>query len=365
MKRPEPMIRVAPAIAMAKHFEAHNLDFNSAAASCGFPIDSIEDPMRTLPLRVVADLFVVASRAVGDCGLAIKVAEEFVASNGGRTTGLMGYLASAAPTVRVFLECIAGFAPLLVTGVEVGFAERGGLGKLFWRAPADFEIAIKPLGLFIAATLVHRVRTAAGPGWVPLAVTFEHKAPMATTAELGVFGSRVMFDAEMTSITVDAATLAKPMPTANPELFAIFTHHAKLLMPEIAGEADMVTQVRRALRVRIATESATLDAVAKDLGLPPRVMQRRLERLGLTFEKVLDDVRCTIAERLLRETDRPIMQVAHEVGYGSQSTFTRAVRRWLQDSPRAYRQRFRDQVRASNDAAKSRANEAVANREPV
>ena len=71
-------------------------------------------------------------------------------------------------------------------------------------------------------------------------------------------------------------------------------------------------------------------------------MQRGLDRVGLSFERMLDDTRFTFAERLLRETDRPLIQVAYEVGYGSQSTFTRAMRRWLDASPRAYRQRFRD-----------------------
>jgi AraC-like DNA-binding protein len=85
------------------------------------------------------------------------------------------------------------------------------------------------------------------------------------------------------------------MPTANDEMFAIYKQHAALLLREASLERDLATQVRHA-----------------------------------------------ISERLLRETDRPLIQVAYEVGYGSQSTFTRAMRRWLDASPRAYRQRFRD-----------------------
>lgn len=330
-------MRVAPAIALAKYFEAHKLDFAAVARSCGFPMDKLDDPMRSVPMRSVANLFVAATRSVKDCSFPIKLAEASVIGN----TGLLGHLAIAAPTVRAFLECIAGYMPILATGCDVGFTEAGGTGQLFWRSPVDFDAPTKPFNLYIMASVVYRTRIAAGSNWMPLAVSFEHKAPEVTARELSVFGSRVTFNADVTSITFDAATLNKPMPTANEELFAIHKHHAALMLREVMVEQDLDTRVRNAIAVRLTRQTPTLDLIAKDLGMSPRALQRRLERIGLAYERMLDDTRFAIAERLLRETDRPLIQVAHEVGYGSQSTFTRAVRRWLDASPRAYRQRFR------------------------
>ncbi|MGD9667877.1 MAG: AraC family transcriptional regulator ligand-binding domain-containing protein [Hyphomicrobiaceae bacterium] len=335
--RLEPMIRVAPAIALAKYFEVHKLDFKNIAVACDFPLDSLKDPMRTVSLRSMARLFVEATRAVNDSSLPIKIAEESVIGN----SGLLGHLAMSAPTVRAFMECLAGYMPVLLTAFEVGYEESGGTGRLFLRTPIDFNVPIKPFSLYVVACLVFRIRLAAGKSWVPLAVSLEYNAPEANVRELAVFGSRVTFDADVTSLTVDAATLGKAMPTANEEMFAIFKHHAALLMREVSAQQDLPTLVRTAIGQRLMRDTPTLEMIAHDVGLPPRGLQRRLERIGVSFEKVLDDTRCTIAERLLRETDRPLIQVAHEVGYGSQSTFTRAVRRWLDESPRAYRQRFR------------------------
>lgn len=340
----EPTIRVAPAIALARQLEGRQPDFKIIARSIEFPVHRLSDPMQAVELRKMAQLFVAVSRAMNDCGLAIKLAEEADAGN----SGLLGHLALAAPTVRAFLECLAGYAPILVTGVETGFDERNGTGKIMWRAPADFDATIKPLWLYFAASLVYRIRSASGPGWVPLSVEFEHKAPAATPIEYGLFGPRVSFDADRTCVTVDKGTLDKPMPSANEELFSIYKHHAALLMREIAAEQDLETRVRQAIIGRLNHDSATLDWIAHDIGVSPRAMQRRLERLGLSFEKLLDTTRCSIAERLLRETDRPLIQVAHDVGYGSQSTFTRAVRRWFHVSPRAYRQRCRRAAHAGS-----------------
>ena len=314
------------------------MDFKSIAQACGLNPQELSDPMRLLPLRKVANLFVAASRAANDCGLALKLAEASAAGN----SGLMGHLALAAPSVRAFLECIAGYAPILVTNMEVGFSDSGRTARLSWRVPPGFDAPMKQISLFFAASIVRRVRAAAGPAWVPLAVSFEHKAPAVETSEMTLFGTRVSYDADCTSITFDAATLSRPIPTANAHLFAIYRHHAKLLLREAEADlADWSVQVKRALGVRLSSQAVSLDVVADDLGVSPRNLQRRLEQSGMSFEKVLDDLRRATAERLLRETDRPLMQVALDTGYSSQSTFTRAVRRWLKASPRAYRQQFR------------------------
>jgi hypothetical protein len=86
-------MRVAPAIALAKCFGAHKLNFNQIAKACDFPTESLDDPMRCVPTRTVTQLFLEATRAVGNCSLPIKLAEESVVGN----TGLLGYIAMAAP----------------------------------------------------------------------------------------------------------------------------------------------------------------------------------------------------------------------------------------------------------------------------
>lgn len=333
----EPMIRVAPAIALAKYLEVRRRDFKCIALACSFPLDILKDPMRSVPLRTMARLFVEATCAMDDVDLAIGVAEESVVGN----AGLLGHLAMSAPTVRVFMECLAGYMPVLLDAFEVGYEECGGTGRLFWSTPIDIDAPSKPFNLYVLASFVFRIRLAAGDSWTPLAVSFEHNGTQMSERQRAVFGSRVTFDADVTSLKVDAATLGKAMPSANEELFAIFRHHASLLLREVSVQRDLSTRVRNAIGLRLMRDAPTLEMIANDVGMPPRALQRRLERIGVCFERVLDETRCAIAERLLRETDHPLIQVAHEVGYGSQSTFTRAVRRWLDASPRAYRQRFR------------------------
>lgn len=70
----------------------------------------------------------------------------------------------------------------------------------------------------------------------------------------------------------------------------------------------------------------------------------RLARLtkrvfGLTPSQYIVKTRITIGSQLLRETDKPIAEIAHLCGYHDQSAFTRAFRATTRLTPLEYRRR--------------------------
>jgi hypothetical protein len=67
--------------------------------------------------------------------------------------------------------------------------------------------------------LVTRIRGAAGSAWRPVAVGLTHRQPADTSEYERRLGPRISFDQPLNSITVAAATLALPMPNADPQLF--------------------------------------------------------------------------------------------------------------------------------------------------
>jgi hypothetical protein len=58
--------------------------------------------------------------------------------------------------------------PILATGCEVRYNEVSGKVQLFWSWPIEFDSPTKPVNLYIVASLVFRIRAAAGDKWVPL-----------------------------------------------------------------------------------------------------------------------------------------------------------------------------------------------------
>lgn len=96
---------------------------------------------------------------------------------------------------------------------------------------------------------------------------------------------------------------------------------------------DVVQQVRTALSHAMGQAPLTLGAVARQMSVHPRTLQRLLASAGTSFAEVLDDLRRHNARQLLVGTDLPIAQVAQRVGYAEAATFTRRAHAWWGTTP--------------------------------
>ena len=74
-----------------------------------------------------------------------------------------------------------------------------------------------------------------------------------------------------------------------------------------------------------------LRSVAKSIGLSVRTLQRRLSREGVTYARVVAQARLEIAQRMLDDPSRRVIEVALDLGYSDQAHFGRylhAGRAW-------------------------------------
>lgn len=81
-------------------------------------------------------------------------------------------------------------------------------------------------------------------------------------------------------------------------------------------------------------------AIAQEAGLSESRLHALFEaRLGLSPMRYVTRRRLEMAALLLEETPLSIAEIAHRVGYGDQSAFTRVFRREKGETPGAYRKR--------------------------
>jgi AraC-like DNA-binding protein len=94
--------------------------------------------------------------------------------------------------------------------------------------------------------------------------------------------------------------------------------------------------LRRIDREGAATRIALL---AAELGLSADQLSKRFRRdLGIPLKTLIDQRVARRAASLLRETDKPIAAIAHELGFSSEFYASRFLKKHLGMSPRAYRQ---------------------------
>jgi AraC-like DNA-binding protein len=80
-----------------------------------------------------------------------------------------------------------------------------------------------------------------------------------------------------------------------------------------------------------------INSVAEIVRLSARTLQRRLSDEGLTFARVVARARYDVAQRMLDDPARKVIDVALDLGYSDHAHFTRAFARWTGLAPREFR----------------------------
>lgn len=89
----------------------------------------------------------------------------------------------------------------------------------------------------------------------------------------------------------------------------------------------------------------SLETMAKELGLGEDVLSREIRKAFQdTFKGTLNRLRLTEAQRLLRESDLGIAEIAYKVGYGNVSHFNRLAKEAWGRTPTEERAWIRSQA---------------------
>ena len=80
-----------------------------------------------------------------------------------------------------------------------------------------------------------------------------------------------------------------------------------------------------------------MNVIARKLGLSRQTLFRKLKAEGVTFEKVLDELRHKLALHYLSGKKASVNETAYLVGFSDPAAFSRAFTRWTGSIPRLMR----------------------------
>ncbi|MGV9009522.1 AraC family transcriptional regulator [Brevundimonas sp.] len=149
-----------------------------------------------------------------------------------------------------------------------------------------------------------------------------------------VFQVPITFDARWNAMQVDEAWLTHRVSAAPRYVFGILSQHAQLMVDQLQKQDTARARVETVLMPILHTGASGLDGVAETLGIGRRTLSRRLSAEGVTFETVLDELRCKVAQHYLAEGRISVTETAYLVGFSDPSAFSRAFKRWTGKSPK-------------------------------
>jgi AraC-like DNA-binding protein len=201
----------------------------------------------------------------------------------------------------------------------------------------------RPLGELREFCLVTLLRYAHGYAcWavdsrIPLArVAFPFPAPPHASAYPHMFPGPATFGAAEAGFTFDARYLALPVRRDERALRHMLQRALPLTVFQYRRDRLLVRRVRELLHER-AGEVRSAGDVARRLHVSVRTLHRQVREEGSSLQALKDEARRERALELLLRTDRSVKQVAAEVGFRNEKSFSRAFRGWTGRSPSEHR----------------------------
>lgn len=318
---------------LAEHLERHAGSVSAIRVfdRNGIPFALAREPERKLPLLDLIALYETAARATGDPLLGFEVGKSMVSRFG----PWVDY-AAAAPTLK---ECLARASRGIrfhQSGTGLTLEVRGDAAFYSYHVPVDRDASgVQHLDHTVPA-LQATFRRYLGEGWRPDLI--ELKGPSSSRRALleDALGTPVVTGKPALTF-VFPARLLMSAKTEEPAAQDLTFRDLKAMVrarPKSDSLGDVVLDL---IHMRLVKSASDIDGLAARLRLGPRTLQRRLAVEGLNYRTLLQEARMQRASALLRETTKPVAEIAFDLGYGDPAHFARSFRKALGLSPSQYR----------------------------
>ena len=108
-------------------------------------------------------------------------------------------------------------------------------------------------------------------------------------------------------------------------------------MSGLSKHQTITAKVQNLLRLTISERTPSSSAVAEQLGISGRTLQRRLDEEETSFKDVLNDLRVELAQYYLQNTDFNMDTIAAKLGYSETRSFHRSFKQWTGQTAGSYR----------------------------
>lgn len=296
------------------------------------PLGILDTPDLPLPLSEQFKVLQSAGRETGDPYFGARLGRLVRIEN----LSAFGKWVSEAPTIGAAIDrSNRGLNRYLQTGTSLKLVTDDDLSRWsieFLDPGFEGRFQNELLGV---SYLIDTLRCYLGRSWVPdlVRVTGTHTGQAAILER--IFGAPVLAGNLVSAIDFPTRLLAagKPAPAGITPEKQKFSSSEQ----QIPDSADPSSEVSAMISVAMIEGYPRIDWVASKLGLTRRTLQRQLGRYGTSFSELLEDRLQRQAALLLRDRERPITEIALELGYSELAHFSRAFAKWSGVSPKAFR----------------------------
>ncbi len=307
------------------------------AARCRIDPAELQDRENRIPFTKYVALMRAGQELCNDPALALHFGEA-VDMNEMTIVGLIG--SSASGTMADAVARLNRYAPLAFD-VD-GCGDRIQLTRIdgqLWMVdarpnPNDFPEITESF----FARAICGMRRWLGERQFVKAIHVTHAEPAYRAEYDRIFQMPVIFESEKNAMLLsDDLWLTARTAYSSPYVSDVLRAHAEALLEKLESSKSTRGRVESLLIPILHTGHASMDMIANKLGLSRQTLHRKLKAEGVTFEKVLDELRHKTALHYLSGKKLSVNETAYRVGFSDPAAFSRAFKRWTGSSPRMMR----------------------------
>ncbi|WP_354140587.1 AraC family transcriptional regulator [Bradyrhizobium sp. LB11.1] len=278
-------------------------------------LDKPDTPIAVASLRRLLELSAEASGAE-DFGLRL-------AERGGLTNfGAVGLIVREQATVGEAIEAFSRFIHIHHDGMKLDVITDKQTVTVTLHLRGRQPTAPRQ-SIDMALGSIHRIiQSLFGGDWRPQEVHLHYPPPHDRKRYREFFRCRVTFNAEEDAILLSAHDMERRIPSAHPLIANYLRKRIEAIESRPASWEEKVDEV---VRILLASGDCTVERVAEHLACTRRTIHRHLAEAGTSFSAILEAQRADLVIQLIEDPDRPLADIAAQLGFSAQS----AMARWF------------------------------------
>ena len=303
-------------------------DPSALLAAGGIDAASLDDCDARVPCDAYGAIFSYAQRRQPTTNLAVELARRTPLG----AYPLLDYLVVTCDTVGAGIRQLARYFRITTNPLVLEIHDDGDPIDVRVNAPSPFGAE------YLVSLMAFHLGRETDGRFVLAEVTLRH-APDDAAAMSATLGCPVRTPAPWDGVRIDQDLWRLPLRRRDPVLRHVLETHANDVLAKLPSRTGIAAEVQRTLSNRVEFGNARIEAVARELAMSARSLQRRLSAEGVSFQALLDDVRKDAAARHVADSTLSLAEIAYLLGYSEPAPFHRAFKRWYGVTPDRFRKR--------------------------
>jgi len=318
-------VRAAVLRPILDHFEGDPARVAAVLASVALRPEQVADAYAPVALGAYLELFEAAARLAGDPILGARLGSRIRPGD----LGPVGVLVLQSGSIWRGLQRLARHTAALQGRTEVALARAEGMVRLGYRVIGAPPGRYPQDAAFSLAAICQLIRLGFDPDWAPLEVQLVQEVANPGPLE-HLFGAAVSGGQPADCLLCDVRATDRVTRAEDRDLIAVILRHVEDLVMG-AGSGTLTDRVSGLIAARLGVRPVTLAALAAELGLAPRTLQRRLADDGRSLGGLLAAARRGRLAELEAEGGHAQAEIARRLGYADATALWRARRGFLSE----------------------------------